>query len=128
MARITRNELESSVSSTKTEQQASAAIPNDERVVTAYTTGLEVVEESSNKAYAKKVSIEGQDIYYVKRDKYGSLYNPQGMYSERNQTKLNRYGAKWSFMEVSKSAYDKYLKFLDSKNEAWLSNAERELA
>lgn len=128
MARITRNELNNSVSSTKNAGEQVDAVPEGTRGVVAYSVGLEQVEESSSKAYAKQVNIDGQIIYYIKQDRYGSLYNPQGLYSERNQTKLTRYGVKWSFKEVTKKTFDNYLKFLETKNKAWLANAERELA
>ena len=46
----------------------------DERGVVAYTTLLEEVEEDAAAAYAKIVRVNDKVIYYVKQNKYGSLY------------------------------------------------------
>ena len=69
-----------------------------------------------------------KEIHYIKQDRYGNLFNPQGMYSERNQSQSTRFSKTWDFRVVTPKAFDLYLKFLETKNEAWLSNAERELA
>ena len=101
----------------------------DERGVVAYTTLLEEVEEDAAAAYAKIVRVNDKVIYYVKQNKYGSLYNPTGMYSEGNESKQLRHAGRpnWVFRDVNKKVFDYYLKFLETKNEAWLNNAEREL-
>jgi len=126
MVRITREELNQSLASpSKTEQKTEES---QDKTTIAYTLGLQEVDEADSTAYAKQTENKGKRLYYVKQNRYGSLYNPQGMYSERNQAKMNRYGAKWSFKEVTQKTFDQYLKFLETKNEAWLSNAEREMA
>ena len=126
MVRITREELNQSLAPTgKVEQETEKS---QDKMTVAYTLGLQEVDESDSTAYAKQIENEGKKLYYVKQNRYGSLYNPQGMYSERNQAKMNRYGAQWSFKEVTQKTFDQYLKFLETKNEAWLSNAEREMA
>ena len=79
-------------------------------------------------AYAKRVNVNDKQIHYVKQDRYGNLFNPQGMYSERNQSQNTRFSKTWSFKTVTPKSFELYLKFLETKNEAWLSNAERELA
>jgi len=93
-----------------------------------YTVGLQIVDESSETAYAKRVVVNEKEIHYIKQDRYGNLFNPQGMYSERNQSQSTRFSKTWDFRVVTPKAFDLYLKFLETKNEAWLSNAERELA
>lgn len=125
MARITKEELNRSLASTSKDEQKKQQ--SQDKPTVAYTLGLQEVDESDSTAYAKQIDSNGEMLYYVKQNRYGSLYNPQGMYSERNQTKMNRYGAKWSFKEVTQKTFEQYLKFLETKNEAWLSNAEREM-
>jgi hypothetical protein len=127
MARLTDEELGEFVFKPR-EEELNEIHDTEERSVVAYTDLLKEVEEKDPVAYAKKVQLSTKIIYYVKRNKNGKLYNPNGIYSERQQNKQMRYGPSWSFREVSKKAFDYYTKFLETKNEAWLSNAERELA
>jgi len=128
MARISNEELNESVykPSPKGENEIQ---DKDNRDFIAYTTLLEEVDESDSSAYAKSVNNNGKTIYYVKQNKYGRLYNPSGMYSEGNESKQLRHAGRpnWVFRDVEKKVFDYYLKFLETKNEAWLNNAEREL-
>ena len=71
---------------------------------------------SSTKTLAKSIVSSGSTKYFIKTGKYNKIYNPIGMYSE------------WEFKEVNQKIFDLYLKFLTSKNIAWLNNAERELS
>lgn len=127
MANIPKNELESCLASPKDEEQK-VSLEQDTRDSVCYTIALEEVDESSHLAYAKRVNVNDKQIHYVKQDRYGNLFNPQGMYSERNQSQNTRFSKTWSFKTVTPKAFELYLKFLETKNEAWLSNAERELA
>ena len=127
MANIPRSEIESCLASPKNNKQK-VTLEEDSRGSVCYTVGLETVDESSDIAYAKRVVVNGKEIHYVKQDRYGNLFNPQGMYSERNQSQNTRFSKTWNFRAVTPKAFDLYLKFLETKNEAWLSNAERELA
>ena len=127
MVNISNDELESCLASPKDKQQK-VSIQQDTRGSVCYTVGLEEVDESSDLAYAKRVMANDKQIYYIKQDRYGNLFNPQGMYSERNQSQNTRFSKTWDFRVVTAKAFDLYLKFLETKNEAWLSNAERELA
>ena len=127
MANISNEELKSCLTSPK-DSKKEARITVDSRSSTCYTLGLETVEEENPVAYAKRVSVEDTVSHYIKQDKYGNLFNPQGLYSERNESKNTRYNSTWSFKLVTPKSFDLYLKFLETKNEAWLSNAERELA
>lgn len=80
-------------------------------------------------AYAVRVNNGTRIRYYVKRGKYGKLFNPIGMYSEGQQRKQFRHAGKpaWEFKEATKKVFTYYIKFLRSKNPAWLHNAEREV-
>ena len=127
MANISNEELESSLTSPR-DNKKEVKMSVDSRASVCYTIGLETVEEENPVAYAKRVSVEGTVSHYIKQDKYGNLFNPQGLYSERNESKNTRYNKTWSFKSVTPKSFDLYLRFLETKNEAWLSNAERELA
>lgn len=67
--------------------------------------------------------------YYVKRGKYGKLYDPIGMYSEGKQKAQLRHAGKpeWVLKPTSKKVFDLYANYLKTKNSAWLNNAEREV-
>tara|TARA_R110002020_G_scaffold162955_3_gene348897 strand:+ start:3561 stop:3950 length:390 start_codon:yes stop_codon:yes gene_type:complete len=128
MARISNDELGEAVFKPSPSND-NEIHDKDERDVVAYTTLLEEVDEDASSAYAKTVRVNGRAIYYVKQNKYGKLYNPNGMYSEGSESKQLRHAGRpnWVFRDVDKKVFDYYLKFLETKNEAWLNNAEREL-
>jgi hypothetical protein len=80
-------------------------------------------------AYAIRVDTGTRIRYYVKRGKYGKLFNPIGLYSEGTQRKQHRHAGKpaWEFKEATQKVFTYYIKFLRSRNAAWLNNAEREV-
>ena len=128
MERITSSEIDKAIFKPSKEDKNDVQ-DKDEREVVAYTERLQEVDEKSPDAYAKRVNVNGRTYYYVKQDSYGRLYNPSGMYSENRQNKQLRHAGRpnWVFREVEKKVYDLYTKFLETKNAAWLSNAEREM-
>ena len=128
MARLTNKEVESSIFSLGNKTESKEPEQKDERSVVAYSELLSEVSEDDSKAYAKEVRLDTKTVYYIKQNKNGRLYNPNGIYSERQQQKQLRYGPNWNFREVPKKVFEYYTKFLETKNEAWLSHAERELA
>jgi|TARA_R100001163_G_scaffold12639_1_gene11827 hypothetical protein len=85
-------------------------------------------EQDHHNAYAKRVSVGNRIKYYVKRGRYGRLYNPIGLYSEGTAKKQLRHAGRpeWQFKEATEQVFDKYIKFLKTKNVAWLNNAERD--
>ena len=85
--------------------------------------------QESPDAFAIKITIGQRTKYYAKRGKYGSLYNPIGMFSEGTASKRLGHSGKfeWKFPEVGKRAFEFYRDFLRTKNIAYLHNAEREL-
>lgn len=82
----------------------------------------------TSKTYAKSVGGK-REKYYIKTGAYGKIFNPMGMYAEG---KANKFVAKlgkkeFEFKEVNYKIFEMYIKFLSTKNVAWLNNAEREL-
>jgi hypothetical protein len=88
-------------------------------------------------AYARKVVMSNRLRYYIKRDSNGKLFNPLSITGEsrhqkdRNHTTTtNRIDGSvvqsGRFVEVNKNIFTMYLKFLKTKNQAWLLNAERD--
>lgn len=80
-------------------------------------------------AYAVKL-VKGQKTnYYVKRGKYGKLFNPIGMYSEGRKHQQMRHAGRpeWRLEPTSEKIFTYYIQFLKTKNAAWLNNAEREI-
>lgn len=88
-----------------------------------------LAKTDNDKVVAKKL-VNTKTRYFVKAGPYGKLFNPIGLYSEGHG---NRFVAKsgknlWSFKEVNNKVFDLYVSFLKTKNTAWLTNAEREMA
>ena len=67
--------------------------------------------------------------YFVKVGTDGSIFNPWGLFSEGTQSNYaKRMGkSRWNFKEVNKRCFELYNNFLESRNQAWLANAEREI-
>jgi N-acetylmuramoyl-L-alanine amidase CwlA len=92
------------------------------------------IDIKSDKCYAKEVTFrngEGKERqrFYIKHNSLGNMFNPWGMFDEGTQSQYdkNRGKLSWSFKEVSKECFEFYSRFLQSKNNAWLKNAEREI-
>ena len=108
--------------------------PNkDENGHYVYSNPEEISPESKD-CFAKEMFYDrpsgaGKTKYYVKTSSNGFLFNPWGMLSEGTQAKYDRGKGKsfWEFKEVPKKCFDFYTKFLQSRNKAWLSSAEREI-
>lgn len=88
-----------------------------------------LAKTDNDKVVAKKL-VNTKTRYFVKAGPYGKLFNPIGLYSEGRG---NRFMAKsgknlWSFKEVNNKVFSLYVSFLKTKNTAWLTNAEREMA
>ena len=89
-----------------------------------------VPSDERDNAFAKQVLFEDgehtQVKYFVKRGPTGRLLNPLGIFDDRHQkTRLGLNTISWR--EVPKLAFTYYIKFLKSKNQAWLQHAEREV-
>ena len=79
-------------------------------------------------AYAKSVTGNTKTRFFVKRGRHGKLYNPIGIYSEGTANRQLRHTGRfeWEFKESTEKVFNFYIKFLKTKNSAWLNNAERE--
>ena len=94
----------------------------------------EEIEVDSNNCYAKSSEVERPDgkhysKYYVKSSSDGSIFDPWGMFSEGTQGDYSqgRGKMKWTFCEVNEKCFNFYINFLQTRNKAWLTNAEREV-
>ena len=90
--------------------------------------GFPRINEETPDAYAKSISGNSETKFFVKRGRYGKLYNPIGLYSEGTANKQLRHAGKpeWEFKKETEKVFNFYINFLKTKNSAWLNNAERE--
>lgn len=87
-------------------------------------------QENDSKVLAKKIVREDNSIRFsVKLGNNGKMYNPVSIYGEeKNSNFLDRICRNTNkFRDVNSKAFDLYVKFLKTKNIAWLNNAEREM-
>ena len=116
----------------KQTEKDSDGFPRLEQDVELKQQDLQWVEDQEQQdhydAYAKRITLGKRVKYYVKRGRYGKLYNPIGMYSEGTAKKQMRHAGKpeWEFKETNETVFNKYINFLRTKNIAWLNNAERD--
>jgi len=66
--------------------------------------------------------------YFIKTNSLGKHYDPIGMFSENRHNKVLKHAGKkeWEWKEVPHTVFIFYLKYLKSRNKAWLINSERE--
>ena len=90
--------------------------------------GFPRMDSENVDTFAKSITDEDKNKFFAKRGRYGKLFNPIGIYSEGTAGKQMRHAGRheWQFKEVSKKTFDFYIRFLKTKNSAWLHNAERE--
>lgn len=74
----------------------------------------ELFYEENSKVLAKSISSRQFDVYFIKRGSNG-FFNPYSGIPEKQLT----------FFKVSKECYDNYAHFLKTKDNTFLSNAER---
>ena len=103
-----------------------------------------VTDESSDKIFAKAIysrrsreikSISGSHQlsyrYYILMSPDRIPYNPKHNFSVTEQNSLSFVDEKcksgWSFEEVPKNIFDKYINFLRTQNIKWLKETQREL-
>lgn len=86
-------------------------------------------KEETKLTYAKSVVGSKKEKFYIKTGPYGRVYNPMGLFDEGKGNKfVAKLGKKeFEFTEVNYKIFEMYVKFLSTKNLAWLNNAEREL-
>ncbi len=89
-----------------------------------------VNNDNKNTVFAKRTyDPNGKQKFYIRLANSGNIYNPISVYGEeKTNTFLDRVCKDTiRYREVNKKAFDMYLKFLGSKNIAWLHNTEREI-
>ena len=85
-------------------------------------------KKDESQALAKEVIFpSGKSKYYLKRGRYGRLFNPIGLYSEGMSHRRRNGIPEWTYKPSQKKTFELYINFLKTKNIAWLNNAEREL-
>jgi hypothetical protein len=86
--------------------------------------------EKLDNAFAKTHEYRGKQRFYIKQNKDGNFINPvNGMEDEiTSKKKQTKYVGKddYVFREVGYNTFMLYLKFLKTKNIAYLTQAERE--
>lgn len=84
--------------------------------------------ENDKKVVAKKIYREDGSVRYSIKCDSGKFVNPISIYgSKQDNTFLDRIcRSNEKFKEVNLKVFEMYLKFLRTKNTAWLNNAERE--
>lgn len=85
--------------------------------------------ETENIAYAKKIiRVDGSIKYLIRTGMDKKLYNPLSpIDKESNRAFLDRVSrSNDRFRSVSQKTFNWYMQFLQTKNTAWLHNAERE--
>jgi len=83
----------------------------------------------SDEVFAKRaLRKDGSIKYSIRLSNTGKLYNPVSILGQEiNNSFLNRVCRSNSkFKEVNEKTFNWYVKFLKTKNIAWLNNAERE--
>jgi hypothetical protein len=82
---------------------------------------IEIVPHSS---LSKKIM---SPVFYVRINKAGHMYNPWGLEEGRSGA-LNKQsgGLEWEYSKVERGIFEQYLKFLRTRNQAHLLNAQRD--
>jgi hypothetical protein len=88
-----------------------------------------VSSEDDIKVVAKKIYRDDGSIRYSIKYENGKFTNPISIYGSKvENTFLDRIcKSNDKFKEVNPKAFEMYLKFLKTKNTAWLNNVEREI-
>lgn len=88
------------------------------------------VPEDSKKVLARKIQRDDGSIKYsIKLDNSARLFNPGSIFNtDKHSTFLDTVCRRSNkFKDVSEKTFSMYLKFLKTKNVAYLHNAEREM-
>jgi hypothetical protein len=88
-----------------------------------------ITEENNNKVYAKRIlRDDGSYRYSIRLATSGKLYNPLSIYDNKENKKFLETISRNqnAFREVNYTSFHLYLRFLKTKNVAYLNNAERE--
>jgi|JI10StandDraft_1071094.scaffolds.fasta_scaffold16800_5 hypothetical protein len=88
-----------------------------------------IVPDSSDEAFAKSVSVGGNDVYYVKMYKIGrdigKLPNPKSLDFQKGKKNEKIGGIEViQWQAVKKEIFDDYLNFLNTGESKWLRSAQ----
>ncbi len=90
--------------------------------------------ENDGQVYAKTTTLNSQTNYYVKKSRSGInasfLLNPYGMWhNEGSEGAFDKRSGRnaYELTKVTEDCFNFYLRFLQTKNAAYLRNAEREI-
>lgn len=88
-----------------------------------------IFAETSKNIFAKKIyKAVNTPKLYIRINNNGGMYNPLSVYGEEKTSsfldRVCKSGSK--FKEVNSKVFNLYIHFLNTKNIAWLHNAERE--
>lgn len=108
-------------------------IPYEDEVIIGFDTSGDYTDQPDD-VCCKRVQTERSIRYYIKfctmGTETGRMMNPVGMYFRKDQiaTADPRTGRhRYEFRLVAEGAFRDYLKFLSTKNESYLRNAERQV-
>lgn len=114
-------------------QYVSGEMPADGRVEIHFDARGDY-SPSSVGCVAKRVQTERTDGFYVlfgtAGPDQGRMLNPMGLYfdpADLHREDVRRGRARYEFKKVSESAFKDYLRFLQTRTEAFLRNAERQV-
>lgn len=117
------------ISNTKSDQESEEFYTISGQQDFLDTNNLPRLKLDNSRVYAKKISrTDGSIKYMVRTGMDKKLYNPiSPIDKESNRAFLDRVSrSNDRFRMVNQKTFELYLQFLQTKNVAWLHNAERE--
>ena len=114
----------------RVDKEPTAISDNLQHGEVGYAVGGKEIDPTENKSHCKTVTYgEGDEtvsLYFIKIGIRGFMFDPWD--SEHQVSAGSRFGRPaWAYHKVSKACFDHYYKFLQSRNKAWLRQAEREI-
>jgi len=110
----------------KPAKDESVGVEQVEREVVAITENCVEVEENHPKALCKAVRTGVNTSYYILFSPAGRMFNPYGLYDASNQVRKSQGGKQFVMRSVPQKSFELYIKFLQTRNQSLLINAERE--
>ncbi len=138
MARISQSELQNSIArQTKfqSKETLNASAKPDIVYYTIFGKHTETDEDGNptqlveKGALAKQIRRGTKYDYYVMVGNSGRLFDPLGLYATRETSKMSQTRGKpeLRLCKTNQQVFDLYVRYLRTKNKAWLRNAEREM-
>lgn len=106
-------------------QQTFYTNPDNEQSKDGDGNSLREVEDALTYAVHTVYDIDDKDdLYQVRLDAYGNMYNPYSVYSNTTSPKHKRLGNSHDYQKVTKEVFDLYLRFLKSYRSVYLQQAK----